>query len=217
MRKPFNLWGAEEADEEQEPTGTASEADSESDDGGDDDSLDPEAIAARAARRAERKARRDQAAKLGFDSISEMEAFIQTQREQQEQQRSEEEQRLAAIEEREAELQRQAQELQRQNRDLNVRNALTSADLNPERMRQAQVLVNAEIRDADLEVEDEAEVIADAIAALKKGTPEWFTKKVTGTNDAADDGNPPSGSQNDQDDFIAKQRKDFESRGLVFD
>ena len=214
MRQPFYLQGWEDPENDDADAPDDSGDNTEDDD---DDGPDPEAIAAKAAARAERKARRDLAKSLGFESIAEMQESVNAMREAESERQSEEERRQAEIQQREKELNDRAEQLARQQRELSINQALSSSNINPDRIQQAAILVRAELAEADLEVEEVTEVIATAVADLKKGTPEWFTKRVTGTNDGSDDGSPGTNDSNNQDANIARIKADFEKRGLVFD
>ncbi len=216
MSRPFSLWGFEDPSGDEQPE----DAEDSTDDSDDDDSSgsvpDAEAIAARAAARAERKAKKELAQSLGFDTIKAMTEFYENAREEEQQRLSEEEQRQKELEERESQLAQREQEIARRNRELLVQQALSSANVKSDRVKQAMTLVRAELAEADLDVDDVEEVISETVATLQRETPEWFGTGRVGSNDASDDGKPPADSS-EQDSYTENIRKDLVRRGMTFD
>lgn len=176
-----------------------------------------ERIAAAASSRAAKKARRDLAKSLGFDTVKAMEDAVKAAQEREQADASEEERRAKELADREAALAARESEARTRELSLSIRSALVSEKVNSDRLAKAEALVRMELDPADLEDNDYESAVAEAVAAFKAETKEWFggTGASHGSNDAAGGGNPPT-PESEAAEREKRIKAEFESRGMVF-
>lgn len=216
FRKLFPLWGAEdESDDQEEKTEETSEETSET---REVSASELEKMTARAADKATRKSRKDFAAQHGFESFSQLEEFIKSQKQAQQESLDETEKALQEADRTKKEFEARQSDLRDRELELAISTAIVGAGIAaPERIKRITALVQM---DLEPEVKDDQDSWPDAITSalqeVKDDMPELFSAKVGSAGSG--DGGARGKSEQDRDEKAEKEKQleeNYARRGMV--